>query len=160
MKLERKDFAIAALLGATYAVLLGATSSGVGYVRDEGHYFHAGAAYARWFEALWDDIAVVALENGQTVRGAHIGGASGPGGDVVVRTPEGPRTLATAEINGVRIEPHPERGRVWSRPFIDGIWRENFEHPALMKSLFVLSYRAFHERLGWLNIGDSYRLPV
>ena len=158
MKLQRTDFAIAGLLGITYAILLGATSSSVGYVRDEGHYFVAGNAYARWFEALWDDMAVVRLKSGETVRGAHIGGSAG--GELTVRTPAGPRVLPAAQIADATIGTHPDRSRVWTRPFVDGIWRENFEHPVLMKSLFVLSYRVFGERLGWLNMGDSYRLPA
>ena len=158
MKLRKTDFVIAGVLALSYFVLLGVTSRDVGYVRDEGHYFHAGSAYARWFEALWDDVAVVKLKSGEEVRGGHLGGSLD--GDLVVRTPQGRRSLARAEVAAARLEPHPDRGRVFERGFMDSIWRENFEHPALMKSLFVLSYRVFHERLGWLNMGDSYRLPA
>lgn len=36
----------------------------------------------------------------------------------------------------------------------------NHEHPALMKSLFGLSERLFHELLGWLKPGAAFRLPA
>lgn len=157
-RLTRVDFLIAAALAIGTFVSLAATSRGVGYVRDEGHYFHAGAAYARWFEALWDDVAAVRLKSGETVRGARISGDENAG--LLVRVPGGKRAIAAADIAKLDITAHPDRARVFDKHFMNNIWRENFEHPALMKVLFVLSHRVFYERLGWLNQGDAYRMPA
>lgn len=158
MKLRRLDFAAASLLAIGYFAALAATSSGVGYVRDEGHYFHAGASYARWFEALWDDLAIVRTRTGEVVRGGHIAGDTATG--VTVRVPGGKRFVEPGAIADAQIVRHPDRSRAFSRPFMESIWRENFEHPALMKVLFVWSHRVFYERLGWLGQGDAYRLPA
>ncbi|MBI5500500.1 MAG: glycosyltransferase family 39 protein [Deltaproteobacteria bacterium] len=38
-------------------------------------------------------------------------------------------------------------------------WEMNAEHPPLMKVLFGLSHRLFHNKLGWLAPSTSYRLP-
>src|SRR6185436_6419927 len=43
---------------------------------------------------------------------------------------------------------------------IVGAWDMNHEHPALMKSLFGLSYLAFHEGLGLLRPAAAFRLPA
>ena len=46
------------------------------------------------------------------------------------------------------------------RANIDGIWSENHEHPALMKSLFALSWRYLHEK--WHLFADAstaFRFP-
>jgi 4-amino-4-deoxy-L-arabinose transferase-like glycosyltransferase len=43
---------------------------------------------------------------------------------------------------------------------VDQYFGVNHEHPALMKSLFALSYRLFYEQLGWIrHPGTAYRLP-
>jgi 4-amino-4-deoxy-L-arabinose transferase-like glycosyltransferase len=157
-RLSRLDFGIASGLALGYFVLLAATSSGIGYVRDEGHYFRAAEVYNRWFEALWDDLATVRTTTGRTLRGAHISGDRESG--VVIRQPEGRVVIPAAEIAELRVEPHPDRHRVYERGFIDSIWRENSEHPVLMKTLFVLSWRIFYEKLGWTNQGDAFRIPA
>jgi 4-amino-4-deoxy-L-arabinose transferase-like glycosyltransferase len=157
-RLTRLDFAIATALGVGYFTLLAATSSGIGYVRDEGHYFRAAEVYNRWFEALWDDIAVVRTRDGRTVRGAHIRGDRASG--VVVRGTEGRIVVPAAEIADLQILPHPDKRRAFDKGFIDSIWRENSEHPALLKSLFVLSWRLFYEKLAWTNQGDAFRIPA
>jgi hypothetical protein len=46
------DHLVGALLGLVYVVWLMATSRSLGFGRDEGVYFHAGADYGRWFELL------------------------------------------------------------------------------------------------------------
>ena len=39
-------------------------------------------------------------------------------------------------------------------------WAYNAEHPVLMKTLFGLSWEAFHEKLGWVRDSTGYRLPA
>jgi hypothetical protein len=157
-RLTRRDLAFAALLGVGYFALLAATSNGIGYVRDEGHYFRAAEVYNRWFEALWDDIGVVRTKSGQMVRGAYIRGDRDSG--VVLRQPEGRLVIPASEIASFERQPHPDRSRVFQKDFIDSIWRENAEHPVLVKSLFVLSWRVFYEKLGWTNQGNAFRIPA
>ena len=53
---------------------------------------------------------------------------------------------------------HPSQA--FERANIDGIWGENHEHPALMKSLFALSWHFFHEK--WHVFKDAstaFRFP-
>jgi 4-amino-4-deoxy-L-arabinose transferase-like glycosyltransferase len=53
---------------------------------------------------------------------------------------------------------HPSQA--FERANIDGIWSENHEHPALMKSLFALSWHFFHEK--WHVFKDAstaFRFP-
>jgi 4-amino-4-deoxy-L-arabinose transferase-like glycosyltransferase len=101
-------FAIAA--GAT-AVLL-ASVDGVGFTRDEGYYFRAGAGYADWLAGAWRDV----------LRGR-------PGDSL--------RDEAIVRAFGY-----------------------NREHPALMKMLFGISSRVFHDGLGWLAPSTGFRLPA
>lgn len=61
------DPAVAVLLGATYFLLLLATTRELGYARDEGFYFVAASSYERWFELLFTDPAR-ALERGVVER--------------------------------------------------------------------------------------------
>jgi hypothetical protein len=42
----------------------------------------------------------------------------------------------------------------------DKPWANNREHPPLMKTLFGLSERLFHDKLGWFSQTSSYRLPT
>jgi 4-amino-4-deoxy-L-arabinose transferase-like glycosyltransferase len=50
--------------------------------------------------------------------------------------------------------------RSFSRAEIDRGFSYNHEHPVLMKTLFGLSHRIFHDRLGWVDAHIlSYRLP-
>jgi 4-amino-4-deoxy-L-arabinose transferase-like glycosyltransferase len=54
-------------------------------------------------------------------------------------------------------DPH----QAMDKGFIDGIWGENHEHPSLMKSLFALSWKYFHEK--WHLFADastSFRFPA
>jgi 4-amino-4-deoxy-L-arabinose transferase-like glycosyltransferase len=39
-------------------------------------------------------------------------------------------------------------------------WSYNAEHPALMKTLFGLSWKLFHDQLGWVSHSTGYRLPA
>ena len=39
-------------------------------------------------------------------------------------------------------------------------WDVNHEHPALMKTLYGLSYLLFHEALGWLKPAAAFRVPA
>ncbi len=51
-------------------------------------------------------------------------------------------------------------GEAVKRPFIDSIWSTNHEHPALMKSLFALSWMYLHEK--WKVFADAstaFRFP-
>ncbi len=46
------------------------------------------------------------------------------------------------------------------RGAIDGAWANNHEHPALMKSLFALSWMLFHERIKlFSDASTAFRLP-
>ncbi|HUG52136.1 MAG TPA: glycosyltransferase family 39 protein [Vicinamibacteria bacterium] len=38
-------------------------------------------------------------------------------------------------------------------------WSYNWEHPVLLKALFGLSWKLFHDELGWLSDSTAYRLP-
>lgn len=157
-RLGRRDLAFALLLGGATFALLAATSHGIGYVRDEGHYFRAAEVYNRWFEALWDDVAVVRTTEGRTLSGALIRGDRASG--VVLRQRDGRMVVPPEHIAHLEIRPHPDRRRVFDRGFIDSIWRENSEHPVGMKVLFVLSFRLFYEKLGWTSQGDAFRIPA
>jgi 4-amino-4-deoxy-L-arabinose transferase-like glycosyltransferase len=39
-------------------------------------------------------------------------------------------------------------------------WSYNWEHPALLKTLFGFSWKLFHETLGWTSQSTAYRLPA
>jgi len=39
-------------------------------------------------------------------------------------------------------------------------WSYNSEHPVLLKTLFGLSWKLFHETLGWTSHATAYRLPA
>lgn len=39
-------------------------------------------------------------------------------------------------------------------------WSYNAEHPALLKTLFGLSWKLFHQTLGWTSHSTAYRLPA
>ncbi|MGC4087835.1 MAG: glycosyltransferase family 39 protein [Polyangiaceae bacterium] len=47
-----------------------------------------------------------------------------------------------------------------SRAQVDRFWAVNHEHPSMMKVLFVGSHQLFHETLGWMRPGVSYRFPA
>ena len=107
-KRVRTEHLIGAGIGLGYVVWLLATTRELGFPRDEGFYFHAGADYSRWFDML--------LSNPSSA---------------------------------------------FDRATIDGIWGENHEHPALMKSLFGLSWEYFHEK--WHLFDDAstaFRFPA
>jgi hypothetical protein len=106
-KVGWRDHGVGALLGCSYVAWLLATARSLGFARDEGFYFRAGARYSHWFE-----------------------------------------TLLSRPSEAVQ------------QSFIDGIWSENHEHPALMKSLFGLSWTLFHEK--WKIFDDAstaFRFP-
>ncbi len=42
---------------------------------------------------------------------------------------------------------------------IDRHWSYNPEHPVLMKSLFALSHKLFHDKLEWMSVSTAFRLP-
>lgn len=42
---------------------------------------------------------------------------------------------------------------------VDKHWGYNAEHPALVKTLFALSYKLFADKLDWLSQGTAMRLP-
>lgn len=42
---------------------------------------------------------------------------------------------------------------------IDRFWRENHEHPSLMKTLFGLSWKIFNKKLGIMNESTAFRFP-
>lgn len=50
-------------------------------------------------------------------------------------------------------------GEAFGRASVDRHWGYNPEHPALMKTLFALSYKLFHQKLQWLPLIESMRLP-
>ncbi|HNS95397.1 MAG TPA: glycosyltransferase family 39 protein [Polyangiaceae bacterium] len=51
--------------------------------------------------------------------------------------------------------------RAFSRATIDRIWGYNHEHPSLIKSLFSLSWLAFHEKWKvFSHASDAFRLPA
>lgn len=52
-KLTRADAAIAVALGAAFVIALLSSVKTLGYARDEGMYFQASSAIARWFQQLW-----------------------------------------------------------------------------------------------------------
>ncbi|MBA2660819.1 MAG: glycosyltransferase family 39 protein [Bradymonadaceae bacterium] len=47
----------------------------------------------------------------------------------------------------------------FSQANIDKHWNYNPEHPVLMKTLFALSHKLFHETLGWMSASTAMRLP-
>lgn len=47
----------------------------------------------------------------------------------------------------------------FTRANIDRHWSYNAEHPVLVKALFALSHKLFHEHLGWFSHIESLRLP-
>lgn len=53
--------------------------------------------------------------------------------------------------------------RAPSQAIADGVivqsWAVNSEHPALLKTLFGISWLIFHEGLGWLRDAAAFRLP-
>lgn len=51
-------------------------------------------------------------------------------------------------------------GLSFTKQAIDKHWSYNPEHPVLMKTLFALSYKLFHQKLGWLGLSDAMRLPT
>jgi 4-amino-4-deoxy-L-arabinose transferase-like glycosyltransferase len=54
---------------------------------------------------------------------------------------------------------HP--AQAMTRATIDGIWSENHEHPALMKSLFALSYHYLYEKWHWFeDASTAFRFPA
>lgn len=53
--LDRRDAAFATVIVVAATALLVATAGSQGYARDEGFYFAASEAYARWFELLLQD---------------------------------------------------------------------------------------------------------
>lgn len=54
---RRADLVIGVLLFLGTVLLVGATSDGVGFTRDEGYYFKAGDQYWGWFEELGRSVA-------------------------------------------------------------------------------------------------------
>jgi len=53
-RLDLKDHALGAGIGAVYVGWLLSTARGLGFARDEGFYFNACSHYARWFQVLFD----------------------------------------------------------------------------------------------------------
>jgi 4-amino-4-deoxy-L-arabinose transferase-like glycosyltransferase len=55
-------------------------------------------------------------------------------------------------------------GWAWLKSFkresVDRHWGYNPEHPALMKTLFALSWALFYKKLGWLAESTAIRLPT
>lgn len=101
------DHGIGLVLASSYVALLIRTARNLGYARDEGFYFDAARAYARWFELL-------------------------------VRDP----------------------GAALTRGAIDAAWSVNHEHPALMKSLFALSWQFLHvKHRVFVEAGTAFRFP-
>ena len=50
--------------------------------------------------------------------------------------------------------------QAFDRGFIDGIWGENHEHPALMKSLFALSWHFLYDKWHWFSdASTAFRFP-
>ena len=83
---SRLDHLLAAALGVATLVALLATTSDLGFARDEGFYFHAARAYQRWFDVLAEnpDRALRAGSAGGSDRGAEpeagpAAGVRGPG---------------------------------------------------------------------------------
>nr|MBK7067043.1 hypothetical protein [Deltaproteobacteria bacterium] len=53
-----------------------------------------------------------------------------------------------------------DRRAALTRAAVDAAWATNHEHPALMKSLFGLSWLFLHEKWRWIaSEGLSFRLP-
>ena len=51
-------------------------------------------------------------------------------------------------------------GQAFQRPFIDGIWATNHEHPGLMKSLFALAHLYFFKQWHWFeDQSTAFRFP-
>lgn len=51
-------------------------------------------------------------------------------------------------------------GQAFQRPFIDGIWATNHEHPALLKGLFSLSHLYFFKQWHWFgDQSTAFRFP-
>ena len=50
---ERRAFGLAVAISVAYFVVLWATVSSVGFVRDEGYYFKASELYSGWFSTLF-----------------------------------------------------------------------------------------------------------
>ncbi|HVY48826.1 MAG TPA: glycosyltransferase family 39 protein, partial [Minicystis sp.] len=53
VRARRGDLLVAWSLAVAYVALLLRTTKDLGYARDEGFYFQASSAYARWFTELW-----------------------------------------------------------------------------------------------------------
>jgi 4-amino-4-deoxy-L-arabinose transferase-like glycosyltransferase len=50
--------------------------------------------------------------------------------------------------------------QAFERANIDGIWQNNHEHPALMKSLFALSWQYFYNKWHWFSdASTAFRFP-
>ncbi|MFW6057691.1 MAG: ArnT family glycosyltransferase, partial [Persicimonas sp.] len=47
----------------------------------------------------------------------------------------------------------------FSKSNIDKHWGYNKEHPVLVKTLFALSHKLFHDQLAWLSASEAMRLP-
>ena len=61
------------------------------------------------------------------------------------------------------LDTHREEERVedsWTRENIEEYWKDNPEHPVLMKSAFALSYRTFARERDWLPAATAMRLPT
>jgi hypothetical protein len=54
-KIGWRDHVVGALIGVAYTIWLLATARSLGFPRDEGVYFNAGSAYARWFNLLLEN---------------------------------------------------------------------------------------------------------
>jgi 4-amino-4-deoxy-L-arabinose transferase-like glycosyltransferase len=107
-RLKWWDHLVGLAIGSVYVGILIRTARNLGYARDEGFYFDAGRAYARWFELLFRD-------------------------------------------------PHA----ALQRQAIDAAWTVNHEHPALMKSLFGLSWLYLHEKHKiFVEAGTAFRFPA
>jgi 4-amino-4-deoxy-L-arabinose transferase-like glycosyltransferase len=53
-----------------------------------------------------------------------------------------------------------KRAAAFDRAAVDGAWVANHEHPGLMKSLFALSHRLLHTKMGLIaEPGTSFRFP-
>ena len=101
------DHLVGLAIASVYTGILVRTARTLGYARDEGFYFDAGRAYARWFEFL-------------------------------LRAPR----------------------EALQRQAIDAAWTVNHEHPALMKSLFGLSWLYLHEKHKiFAEAGTAFRFP-
>jgi len=70
------------------------------------------------------------------------------------------RTYLNWMLKLVRSDSSEETERLLSRKEVKKVWKNNFEHPPLMKVLFAVSWRFFGEKLRPIEVDEAGRVQV